>query len=132
MTILSPNGISYVPYDGNPGKAWYIKLPDSGYAKAREYLTTGSEISDYQTWLDMIPNAKLSDESENPYAHRGEDSETKSDVIVKPDGSKVLVMTLKVGGIETSVSIEISKPTGLIGDNDANMGVVQSFLVLDR
>ena len=33
------------------------------------------------------------------------------EIIVKPDGSRVLVMTMSVGGMETTMSLEISKPT---------------------
>ncbi len=30
---------------------------------------------------------------------------------VKPDGSRVLVVTMSIGGMETTMSLEISKPT---------------------
>lgn len=42
-----------------------------------------------------------------------QESETRTDIIVKPDGSRVLVVTMSVGGIETTMSLEISKPTAL-------------------
>lgn len=41
------------------------------------------------------------------------ETETKSDVIVKPDGSRVLVVTMNIGGMETTMSLEISKPTNM-------------------
>ena len=37
--------------------------------------------------------------------------ETTTDIIVKPDGSRVLVVTISIGGMETTMSLEISKPT---------------------
>ena len=40
-------------------------------------------------------------------------SETDTDIIVKPDGSRVLVVTVHTGGMETTMSLEISKPTDL-------------------
>ena len=40
-----------------------------------------------------------------------QESGTKAEIIVKPDGSRVLVMTINVGGMETAMSLEISKPT---------------------
>jgi hypothetical protein len=40
-----------------------------------------------------------------------QESESKTDIIVKPDGSRVLVMTMSIGGMETTMSLEISKPT---------------------
>ena len=39
------------------------------------------------------------------------DAGTKSDIVVKPDGSRVLVMTMNVGGMTATTSLEISKPT---------------------
>ena len=45
------------------------------------------------------------------------ETENKTDIIVKPDGSRVLVVTMSVGGMETTMSIEISKPTNMQNDN---------------
>ncbi len=44
------------------------------------------------------------------------ESETTSDIVVKPDGSRVLVVTMNIGGMETTMSLEISKPTTLPND----------------
>ncbi len=41
----------------------------------------------------------------------GQESEAKSEMIVKPDGSRVLVTTMRIGGMETVMSLEISEPT---------------------
>lgn len=46
-----------------------------------------------------------------------EDSESKTDIIVKPDGSRVLVVTMNIGGMETTMSLEISKPTAIQNDS---------------
>ncbi len=46
-----------------------------------------------------------------------QESESKTDVIVKPDGSRVLVMTMSIGGMETAMSLEISKPTEAPNEN---------------
>ncbi len=40
-----------------------------------------------------------------------QESESKTEIIVKPDGSRVLVMTMSIGGMETTMCLEISKPT---------------------
>ena len=40
-----------------------------------------------------------------------QESETTTEIIVKPDGSRVLMMTMSIGGMETTMSLEISKPT---------------------
>lgn len=47
----------------------------------------------------------------------GQESETKTEIIVKPDGSRVLVMTMSIGGMETTMSLEISKPTEAPNEN---------------
>ena len=46
-----------------------------------------------------------------------QESESKTDIIVKPDGSRVLVMTMSIGGMETTMSLEISKPTEAPNEN---------------
>lgn len=46
-----------------------------------------------------------------------QESETKTEIIVKPDGSRVLVMTMSIGGMETTMSLEISKPTKVPNEN---------------
>lgn len=49
-----------------------------------------------------------------------EEAKSDSDIIVKPDGSRVLVMTMTFGGMKTSMSLEISGPTAMA--NDCRMG----------
>ena len=78
---------------------------------------------------DTRQNANVQDiykalKSKNPLLEQEEDvsdeelkqedkqeSESKTEIIVKPDGSRVLVMTMSIGGMETTMSLEISKPT---------------------
>lgn len=40
-----------------------------------------------------------------------EESTTDTDIIVKPDGSRVLVVTTNIGGMTTNMSLRISEPT---------------------
>lgn len=42
-----------------------------------------------------------------------EESKTDSEVIVKPDGSRVLITTTQVGGMEMVMSLKISEPTAI-------------------
>lgn len=60
-----------------------------------------------------------------------QESETRTDIIVKPDGSRVLVVTMSVGGIETTMSLEISKPTALQNEsrNEQESSTEQSIKV---
>lgn len=46
-----------------------------------------------------------------------QESETTTEIIVKPDGSRVLMMTMSIGGMETTMSLEISKPTEAPNEN---------------
>lgn len=80
---------------------------------------------EYQNYLEYgnynkLKYAKLKTNSEN--INKNEDkedinkketskSETKSNIIVKPDGSRVLIMTMQFGGMESTISLQISKPT---------------------
>lgn len=92
----------------------------------------GIEDSNYQTWLSKFNSAKLLDTDAEPLNHfsnrrvlsneelgqvGSQKSETKTEIIVKPDGSRVLVMTMSVGGMETTMSLEISKPTKAPNEN---------------
>lgn len=51
------------------------------------------------------------DETKDNSSNNSKDtkSKTESSIIVKPDGTRVLIMTTRVGSIETSMSIELSK-----------------------
>ena len=56
-----------------------------------------------------------------------EEEETKTEIVVRPDGSKVLMITVSVGGQEAVTSVELAKPTGgdipskdISGDTDMN------------
>lgn len=52
------------------------------------------------------------DENRNQNAGQ-EESETETQIIVRPDGSRVLLVTMSVGGMETTMSLELSKPTDM-------------------
>ena len=45
-----------------------------------------------------------------------QESETQTDIIVKPDGSRVLMVTMNISGMKTTMSLEISKPTEAINE----------------
>ena len=60
FTYLSPDGISYVPYNGDNSAGWYIPYPSLfDYSKAREFLAKGSNLSDAYTWLGVFPKAEV-------------------------------------------------------------------------
>lgn len=57
-----------------------------------------------------------------------EKDKTDTDIIVKSDGSRVLVVTINVGGMRSSMSMEISKPTMLQNDM-SNQRIEDSWLL---
>lgn len=61
-------------------------------------------------------NGRVLADKESEKADRQE-SKTKTDIIIRPDGSRVLVMTMSIGGMETTMSLEISKPTEAPNEN---------------
>ena len=86
----------------------------------------GKDVSNIP--YDGIPAEKSSNKSvsgelleETPdEPEEEEEAKSDSDIIVKPDGSRVLVMTMTLGGMKTSMSLEISGPTAMA--NDCRMG----------
>lgn len=105
--------------------------------------------SGYQAWLSQRHNANLFDAGTGPLSFRKEkmvpDRElnpagsqepgTKTEIIVKPDGSRVLVMTMSIGGMEATMSMEISKPTqmpnGYSGQDASHMPTAEKDAASD-
>ena len=50
FTFLTPNGITYIPYDGDPDQAWEIDMPASCYATARNCLAAENDCASINTW----------------------------------------------------------------------------------
>ena len=66
------------------------------------------ESNEYVKEQDSMKDVTETSADAEPLNH---ESETKTEIIAKPDGSRVLVMTMSIGGMETTMSLEISKPT---------------------
>jgi len=45
-----------------------------------------------------------------------QDTKTTSEIIVRPDGSRVLMITVDIGGTQAAMSLQISEPTVLQND----------------
>lgn len=133
MTFLYPDSIRYVPYDGNADKEWHLTIPRSDYSAARKYLATGLHTSSCQTWLERFPDARLfeKDQNETPRNLRSrgnmpdagtdssseeQDAKTRSEIIVRPDGSRILILTMEIAGMQTAMSLQISEPTAMQND----------------
>lgn len=82
----------------------------------------------YKRFYDLILEER-NDHGKNKTAGRAEQEEssrqetakTESDIVVKPDGSRVLVMTTKLAGMQTQMSVEISKPTDFPTDDPTDV-----------
>lgn len=71
------------------------------------------EALDAETDLEEKDTGKTTEKpAEDP-----EEAQTETDIIVKPDGSRVLVITMNVGGMETTMSLKISEPTDMPNDS---------------
>lgn len=74
------------------------------------------DISAAQESAQPIENGKFFSDEESESAD-SQESKSKTEIIVKPDGSRVLVMTMNIGEMETTMSLEISKPTNALNEN---------------
>ena len=71
----------------------------------------------YKKFFDFLMKDKLGNEDSETgqIDSKADESESRSEVVVKPDGSKVLLVTTQVGGLQTVTSVELSKPDKLQG-----------------
>ena len=125
---MSVNGIGYNYYQNNVAADRHNKSRvGQFYPQKQETEVSAPE--------DTRQNANVQDiykalKSKNPLLEQEEnvsdeelkqedkqESESKTEIIVKPDGSRVLVMTMSIGGMETTMSLEISKPTEAPNEN---------------
>ena len=87
------------------------------YDRTYETYQTSKYAQSFSDFLDKINEDKgnVSDMSAKESAEEKEmpdEEETRTDIVVRPDGSKVLMITVTVGGQETVTSMELAKPTG--------------------
>lgn len=58
-----------------------------------------------------VDESESTEEESTEEKEMPEEEETKTEIIVKPDGSKVLMITVTVSGQEAVTSVELCKPT---------------------
>jgi hypothetical protein len=119
IVMLGPNSLSF--YNANGVDGWRFLFDKEDYSSIRKDLDSPndrfrSENKEFwKTYLSAksinYEEAEIGDARENLKEYAPDNSKTKSDIIVKPDGSRVLVITVTVGGMDVTTSIEISKPT---------------------
>ena len=81
----------------------------SKYAQSySDFLDKIHEMEDNASGMTVEESTEeeSGDEKEMP-----EEEETRTEVVVKPDGSKILMITVTVGGQEAVTSVELAKPT---------------------
>lgn len=97
----------------------------SKYAQSfAEFLDKTNEDKNNVTDMSI---KESSEEKSDDKKDMPEEEETKTEIVVRPDGSKVLMITVSVGGQEAVTSVELAKPTGedipnkdISGDTDMN------------
>lgn len=60
-----------------------------------------------------LPEVQRQEVEEKKKDQEIEQPKTESQIIVKSDGSRILVVTTNAGGMQTTMSLEICKPTAL-------------------
>ncbi len=75
---------------------------------------------DYKGFRDFLVKEAADKEPPEKEGGKGKEEEARvdTDIQVNPDGSRVLVMTRRIGGMATTTSVEISGPTKLPNDQD--------------
>ena len=109
----SINNTIYTPNRTNKNARSFVEFMD----KANEDTNNDSDMS-----VKESSEEKSGDKKDMP-----EEEETRTEIVVRPDGSKVLMITVSVGGQEAVTSVELAKPTGgdipskdISGDTDMN------------
>ena len=109
----SINNTIYTPNRTNKNARSFAEFMD----KANEDTNNDSDMS-----VKESSEEKSDDKKDMP-----EEGETRTEIVVRPDGSKVLMITVSVGGQEAVTSVELAKPTGgdipskdISGDTDMN------------
>lgn len=71
----------------------------------------GEEEENMQKQADSARQKEKSKEGDS------DEKKTDTEIIVKPDGSKIMMTTILVGDMETVMSMEIAKPTNILEGN---------------
>ena len=92
------------------------------YDRTNETYRSSKYAQSFSDFLDKvnedINNAsdmsvkESSEENSDDKKDMPEEEETRTEIVVRPDGSKVLMITVTVGGQAAVTSVELAKPTG--------------------
>lgn len=59
LTYLTPNGVTYIPYDGDIKKAWEIEMSSEYYAIARKNLNGNIDFENADAWKKILNGANI-------------------------------------------------------------------------
>ena len=108
------NNVSTNKYNKSKAGQFYLQK-QAAEASAPESARQNANVQDvYEAFKSRVPNEYVKEQNSLEDVR---ESETKTEIIAKPDGSRVLVMTMSIGGMETTMSLEISKPTEALNEN---------------
>lgn len=128
-------GIQYMTANGYESRGGSLLLDDEGRKKllslAEEYLTSYpdkiSNLGEAITYAAFEITGIL-ERTENGFTIKNngvepeKDAITKQEILVKADGSRVLMLTVKTGDIQTVMSLELtSKESSLDGQTDLDL-----------
>ena len=87
---------TYELHRSNKGEQSFAKLLD--------------KVNEDKNNVTDMPVKESTEEKSDDKKDMPEEEETRTEVVVRPDGSKVLMITVTVGGQEAITSVELAKP----------------------
>ena len=119
--------IKKAEHHSNDFEKLLVKDEDSHNYSKDKYVKISSDTNSYEK-----SNIYTRNGTETYADNKSNDVETNSEIIVKSDGSRVLVITTKIGGMETSMSIELSKPTNMFNTENETVEKNDYFSSLEN
>lgn len=126
---MTNSGIYFNQFNGNTDR-WKNKLcsksavhnkPFQDVAKLEERIVKQNKVQDQveslrgQATLEEDKSASESSKQKEDLAE--EESKTDTQILVRPDGSRVLLIKVMVAGMETTMSLKLSEATKMQNDS---------------
>lgn len=99
----------------NPGTHRISSIQNAHFAAARKKGRIAAPLpnGNQEDFMDLVSSSEQVEKRESPKKQ----PETTTNIVVKPDGSRVLVVTVNIGGMNTTMSLQISEPTEMPNDS---------------
>ncbi len=82
-------------------------------AQKKGRMAASLPCGNQEDFMDLVSSSEQVEKRESTKRQ----PETTTNIVVKPDGSRVLVVTVNVGGMNTTMSLQISEPTEMPNDS---------------